>query len=148
MEHSNAISVLNNLIETTRDGENGFRTAASAVKDSHLKALFQRFERQRAEMVRELQSEVKRLGGDPEKMGSVSGSLHRGWINIKSLVTGGDDAAIISEAERGEDAAKRAFEDALKADLPAGTRELVQQQSAIVHTAHDEVRALEKTHAH
>jgi uncharacterized protein (TIGR02284 family) len=89
-----------------------------------------------------------RDGGDPEKMGSVSGSLHRGWINIKSLVTGGDDGAIIAEAERGEDAAKRAFEDALKADLPAGTRELVQQQSAIVHTAHDEVRALEKTHTH
>jgi uncharacterized protein (TIGR02284 family) len=68
-------------------------------------------------------------------------------MNIKSVVTGKDDGAIIAEAERGEDVAKAAYEKALKQELPAGARALVEAQAAIVRTAHDEVRALEKAHA-
>jgi uncharacterized protein (TIGR02284 family) len=147
MDASNAISTLNDLIETCRDGENGFRTAAGAVKDHHVKALFERFARQRAEMVRELQEEVRKLGGNPDNSGSVSATLHRGWMNLKSLVTGADDNALIAEAERGEDIAKAVFQKALKENLPAGARALVEQQAAIVLTAHDEVRKLEKTGA-
>lgn len=147
MDTHTAVSTLNDLIETCRDGENGFRTAAAAVKDHHLRAMFERFARQRGEMARELQEQVRRLGADPEKMGSPSAALHRGWMNIKALVGASDDHAIVSEAERGEDVAKAAFQKALKQELPAGARELVEQQAAIVFTAHDEVRALEKSHA-
>lgn len=147
MDASKGISTLNDLIETCRDGENGFRTAADAVKNPHVKALFQRFTRQRAEMVRELQQEVRKLGGNPEQTGSVSATLHRGWMNIKSLVTGNDDTAIIAEAERGEDIAKATYAKALKEDLPAGVRTVIQSQADIIKLAHDEVRALEKAHA-
>lgn len=147
MPTTTAVSTLNELITTCRDGENGFRTAASAVTDNHLKAMFVRFSRQRAELARELQEQVRRLGADPEKMGTPSGALHRGWMNIKALVGASDDHAIVVEAERGEDVAKSAYEKALTQELPAGARELVEQQAAIVFTARDEVRALEKHHA-
>jgi uncharacterized protein (TIGR02284 family) len=147
MDASKGISTLNDLIETCRDGENGFRTAAEGVKDPHVKSLFQRYARQRAEMARELQEQVRKLGGNPEQSGSVSASLHRGWMNIKSLVTGHNDSAIIAEAERGEDVAKAAYAKALKEDLPAGARTLIQSQADIVKLAHDEVRALEKAHS-
>jgi hypothetical protein len=43
--------------------------------------------------------------------------------------------------------AKAAYAKALKEDLPAGVRTLIQSQADIVKLAHDEVRALEKTHA-
>jgi len=147
MENSTAISTLNNLIQICHDGENGFKLAADAVKTPHVKALFERFSRQRAEMARELETQVRKLGGSPSTGGSLTGAVHHGWMNIKSLVTGGDEAAIIAEAERGEDAAKSAFQNALKDPLPAGARELIEQQAAIVRVAHDEVRAVEKTHA-
>lgn len=147
MDVSKAVSTLNDLIETCRDGENGFRTAAASVKDHHIKGLFERYSRQREEMARELQEQVRRLGSDPAKLGSVSASLHRGWMNIKSLVAGSNDNAIVAEAERGEDAAKAAYEAALKEELPAGARELVEQQAAIVREAHGQVRRLEKTGA-
>jgi uncharacterized protein (TIGR02284 family) len=143
MDTSTAVATLNDLIQTCRDSENGFRTAAEAVKDSHVKALFERFARQRGEMARELQEQVRKIGANPETSGSTSGALHRGWMNIKKLVGAADDSALISEAERGEDVAKAAYERALKSSLPAGARELVEQQAAIVRTAHDEVRALE-----
>ena len=144
MSNENAVSTLNNLIETCKDGEEGFRKAAEGLKDPQVKTQFLAYSRQREQMVRELQQEVRRLGGDPEKSGSLSGSMHRGWMNIKSAVTGKDDGAIIAEAERGEDVAKAAYEKAVEGELPPATRALVQQQSTLVHEAHDRVRALEK----
>ncbi len=67
------ISTLNGLIETCKDGQQGFQTAAEAVKDSDLKTLFHSYAQERGRMVAELQAEVRSLGGDPEKSGSVAG---------------------------------------------------------------------------
>lgn len=142
MQNDKAISVLNNLIETCKDGELGFKTAAEGLTSAATKARFLEYSRQRGELVRELQSEVRRLGGDPEKSGSMSGSLHRGWLDIKSVITGKDDHAIIAEAERGEDVAKSAYESALKEALPGTAQTLVQQQAQKVRRVHDEVRDL------
>ena len=142
MQNDNAISVLNNLIETCKDGELGFKTAAEGLKNPTIKATFLQYSRQRGEMVRELQSEVRVLGGDPEKSGSMSGTLHRGWLDIKSVITGKDDHAIVAEAERGEDVAKSAFETAMKETLPGSAQTVVQQQAAKVRQAHDAVRDL------
>src|SRR5918999_4126680 len=99
------ISTLNNLIETCRDGQNGFQTAAEGVQKSELKTLFHTYSQQRARFAGELQDEVRRLGGDPEDSGSVAASLHRGWMGLKSVISGSDDAAILAECERGEDSA-------------------------------------------
>src|SRR5512145_1501109 len=139
MGNEKAIDTLNRLIETVKDGEQGFRTAAEGLKHPQAKSQFLQYSRQRAQMARELQDEVRRLGGDPEKAGSVSGTVHRGWMNIKAAVTGKDDSSIISEAERGEDVAKRVYEEAVREPLPPTTLALVQQQSAMVREAHDAV---------
>ncbi|HEY6188367.1 MAG TPA: PA2169 family four-helix-bundle protein [Pyrinomonadaceae bacterium] len=144
-DNDNAISTLNNLIETCKDGQNGFQAAADGVKNGDLKTLFHTYSQQRAQFAGELQTEVSRLGGDPEQTGSVAASLHRGWINIKSAVTGEDEAAVISECERGEDSAVRNYEDALAdEDLPADIRSIVERQFAQVREAHDRIRSLEK----
>jgi uncharacterized protein (TIGR02284 family) len=142
MQNDNAISVLNNLIETCKDGEKGFKTAAEGLTSSEIKAQFLQHSRERAQMSAALQAEVRRLGGDPEKSGSMSGALHRGWLDIKSAVTGKDDHAILVEAERGEDAAKSAYAEALRAALPASSQALVQQQAVEIHRVHDAVRSL------
>ncbi|MBA2602391.1 MAG: PA2169 family four-helix-bundle protein [Acidobacteria bacterium] len=142
MQNDQAVSVLNNLVETCKDGEQGFKEAAEGVKNPALKAKFLQYSRERGQMSSELQAEVRRLGGDPEKSGSMSASLHRGWLGIKSAVTGQDDHAILAEAERGEDVAKSAYEHALKETLPASAQTLVQQQAAKVRQAHDDVRDL------
>lgn len=138
------ISTLNNLIETCKDGQNGFQTASEGVKNGELKKLFLGYSQQRSQFAGELQNEVQRLGGDPEKTGSVAATLHRGWMNIKSTVTGEDEGAIIAECERGEDSAVRNYKDALAQDLPENIRAIVQSQYAQVQEAHDRVRSLEK----
>ena len=144
-DNDKTISCLNNLIETCKDGQDGFRTAAESVSRPDLKTLFNTFSQQRAQFAAELQNEVRRLGGDPEKTGSVAASLHRGWIDIKSAVTGNDDNAVVSECERGEDAAVRNYEEALNDDdLPENLRDVVRGQFAAVKEAHDRVRNLER----
>ena len=143
-DNDNVISTLNGLIETCRDGQNGFQTAAEGITNSELKTLFHGYSQQRAQFVGELQTEVRRLGGDPENMGSVAATLHRGWINIKSAVTGKDESAIIAECERGEDSAVSAYRDALDEDLPANIRTIIDRQYADIKQAHDRIRALER----
>lgn len=138
------ISTLNNLIETCKDGQNGFQTASEGVKNSELKTLFSTYSQQRAQFAGELQNEVRRLGGDPEQTGSVAATLHRGWIDIKSAVTGEDEGAVISECERGEDSAVRNYKDAIAANLPADVATIIQRQYGQVKEAHDRIRSLEK----
>jgi uncharacterized protein (TIGR02284 family) len=144
MATSDIIDTLNDLIETCKDGENGFRECADNVKSESLKTLFNTYARHCAQSAAELQGEVRRLGGDPERTGSVSASLHRGWIDIKSALTGKDDDAVIAECERGEDVAMQSYQKALQANLPAEVRALVERQYSGVKEHHDRVRALKQ----
>ena len=137
-----AISVLNGLIETCRDSQEGFRKAAEAVKSEDLKELFRSYMRQRAEFVTELQIEVKRLRGSAENTGSLAGAIHRGWADLKKAVAGDDDAAIIAEVERGEDSMVRSYQDALSKSLSDEARSDVDRQLRKIKEAHDKIRAL------
>ena len=136
------ISTLNGLIETCKDGQEGFKDAAEGVDRSDLKSLFFEFSQQRAHFAGELQSLVQTLGDDPETSGSFTGALHRGWINIKSAVTGKDEQAILNECERGEDAAKAAFKEALEEPLPTYISDVVKNQYDSILMAHDRIKAL------
>ena len=137
------ISTLNELIETCKDGERGFREAAGAIDEPRLRSLFDQYSQQRAEFSRELQFEVTSLGGSPEKSGSMAGAMHRGWMNIKSAVTGKDRKAIIAEAERGEDVAVKTYREALARGLPDDLASIIERQYRRILEAHDTVRSLE-----
>jgi len=140
--NDDVISTLSGLIETCKDGQNGFKEAAEGVERSDLKSLFYEFSQQRAQFAGELQSLVQTLGGDPEKTGSVAAAIHRGWINIKSAVTGKDEGAILRECERGEDSAKNTYKKALEEALPANVTETIQTQYTAVQAAHDRIKSL------
>ena len=136
-----AVSTLNELIETLKDGKDGFQNAAESVKDAKVKSAFQELSQQRSRFAGELQAEVQRLGGEPEKTGSTAAAVHRGWINFKSAL-GGGEKSILNEAERGEDSAVKSFEKALNANLPADVAGVVRRQFGEVKQAHDKVRGM------
>lgn len=142
IDNKQTVSVLNDLIETCKDGEEGFRTCAEDIRRPELKTLFTTRARQCAEAAAELQQLVRQLGGDPETDTSVGGDLHRRWVDLKSAITGKDDESILNECERGEDVAKRNYQKALEKDLPAQIKTVVQRQYEGVLRNHDEVRAL------
>jgi uncharacterized protein (TIGR02284 family) len=136
-------SVLNDLIQTCKDGQKGFLDAAEHILDPNVKAMFLEFSQQRSRFAGELQQEVTRLRGEPETNGSTAGALHRGWIDFKAKVSGQNDQAAIREAERGEDAAVTAYQKALEKTLPEDIRDILERQFKGVLDAHKHVRSLE-----
>ncbi len=137
------ISTINDLIETLKDGQEGFRQASEAVKDSQLKSLFSEYSLQRSKFAGELQNEAVDMGEpDPEDTSSTAGAMHRAWINLKSAITSQDDHAILAECERGEDSAISAYKKAMEKDLSSPIRDTVSRQYAEVKSAHDRIKSL------
>lgn len=142
-QNKEIISTLNSLIETLKDGQEGFKQSASGVDDSQLKTTFDTLSLQRSKFAGELQNEVVKLGEpDPEDSSSTTGAMHRAWINVKSAVMNRDRHAILAEAERGEDSAVAAYKSAMEKELPAPIRDIVSRQQTEVKSAHDKIRAL------
>jgi uncharacterized protein (TIGR02284 family) len=144
----NACSTLNDLIETSKNGEQGFRLAAEHAHDPQLKSLLQKYADDCARGASELQQCVTQFGGKPEERGTAAGAAHRAWMNLRTAVTKDDDGAILDECERGEDHAKAIYQKALKDGLPPQVRELVQRQYQGVVEHHDRIRDLRSTHEH
>ena len=144
MSTDDVIDTLNDLIETCKDGEQGFITCAEDIRSPELRAMFETAARRCAESAAELRTIVTRLGGKPETSGSLAGSAHRRWVDIKSAIMGKDDASVLAECERGEDVAKSSYQRALEKDLPADIRAVVERQYHGVLQNHDKVRTAEK----
>ena len=135
------INTLNELIELNRDGQNGFQEAAGKIEDPQTKAFCLEQSLSRAKFVGELQSEVRSMGAEPDTTGSVAGALHRGWMDLKSALGGGDHA-ILAATETGEDHAITQYTKALEETLPAPVRDMAQRQLQSVKQAHDKVKAM------
>jgi uncharacterized protein (TIGR02284 family) len=137
------IACLDDLIETCREGERGFRMAAEQMKEAGLKSYFERCSSQRAQFANELRAEVRQLGAEASQSGSVTGAFHRGWMNLESALTGGE-VAIVSECEWGEDAALRNYERVLKQNLPPSVLPVVKYQYSQIKLNHSRIRDLEQ----
>jgi uncharacterized protein (TIGR02284 family) len=141
------VSVLNDLIETSKDGEAGFRKAAEDASNPELKALFLSRAQLCTQAVAELQTTIHALGGKAEDRGSATGALRRGWVDVKSAVKGRSDHEILADCEKGEDVAKKRYREALDKELPADVRMLVERQYEGVLRNHDRVRELRDQYA-
>jgi uncharacterized protein (TIGR02284 family) len=145
---NNVVSTLNDLIETSRNGEQGFRLAAEHAHDPQLKTVLQKYAEECGRAAGELQMCVTQAGGKAEKTGTVAGAVHRSWMNLRTAVTKNDDAAILEECERGEDHAKAIYGKALKDSLPPDVRALVQRQYEGTLEHHNRIRDLRNRYAH
>lgn len=148
MDNQKVITTLNKLLETTQDGIRGFVACAEGVTNPRLKMIFQEAARRCDEGAAELEAKIVSLGGEPAKSGTVGGSLHRAWTNVISSITGMDEHAVLAECERGEDAAKSAYEAALEEALPADVEAIVRRQYHGVRENHDRIRDLRNQAAH
>lgn len=142
MDKDEIVSLLEKLVETCLDGQNGFRDSAEHVKDESLKRIFDQASLDRGQFAGELENEIIRHGKhDPKREGSATASLHRGWINLKASLGGGDQS-ILSSAEAGEDNAKKQYEEALQKNIPGDLRSIIERQAASVRATHNKVRDL------
>jgi uncharacterized protein (TIGR02284 family) len=140
--HDQVIETLNDLLETARDGELGFREAAEHVKTPNLSALFGRRAETSREAAAELQDQIQRLGGKMDEGGTVTGAAHRVWVHIRGLFGGASDETMLNECERGEDAALARYRKALKQNLPQEIHAMVQRQFETAQRNHDMIKSL------
>ncbi|EDM35512.1 hypothetical protein PBAL39_07490 [Pedobacter sp. BAL39] len=140
-----AASVLNDLTEINNDRVAGFEKALADINDENidLKAVFQEYATQSRKFSQELTALVAGYGEDVETGNSVAGTLHRAWIDVKSLFGGSDRLSILNEAERGEDAIKAAYKLALeKGELTGEALATINRQADEIRSAHDAIKAL------
>jgi uncharacterized protein (TIGR02284 family) len=140
----NSTAVINDLIEINNDRVAGFEKVIADISDENtdLKALFEDCADQSRKNVQEL-SAIAGSSAHLTTDKSVAGTLHRVWIDVKSLFSGGDRASILSEAERGEDAIKKVYQDALgEGSLTMDAQQVVSRQALGINAAHDRIKAL------
>ncbi len=138
-------AVILNLLEITRDGQEGFQHAAQHVGDRGLRDEFHKFARERRSMVSELRAVLKTLGQPaPEPRGTVGAALFRAWTDIRTVVAKRDDQAILDEAKRGEATAVAAYLTALNdtPPLPDMVYDAIRALLEKVQRAHDRMQSL------
>jgi len=141
-DEDDVIETLNDLLESCRDGEYGFKECAEHVKAQDIKTLLSRHADECRSAGLELVTHIRQLGGEPDEGGSASGAMHRGWVSVRGTLSGYTDLAMLDECERGEDAAVTRYRNALKEDLPSHIRALVERQAQGAQRNHDQVKAL------
>jgi uncharacterized protein (TIGR02284 family) len=141
--HSDEISVLNTLIATTIDSITGYEDSATNLDNERLREIFRQRANERQQVVEDLRSEVRRLGGEPEEGGTFLGKAHQRFEDLKAAITGRDEKAIINEVERGEDYIKEKFEAALNGqELTAESRAVLERAYQSVRSGHDQISRL------
>jgi uncharacterized protein (TIGR02284 family) len=132
--------VLLDVIQVLHDGQKGFADFGEHLKDPALKRYFLAESLKRASFRAELENELHRAGmHDVHEDGTASGTLRRVWGDLKESLGGGEHT-LLATAEQGEDAAKKAYKDALSEELPLPIRQLLVEQQSHILSSHDFVR--------
>lgn len=143
MSHDDIVDTLNDLVETSKDGELGFTACAKHVQSNDLRDLFLRRAEECRKAASELQTLVMEYGGKPDSGGSATGALHRGWVAVRGSLAGYSDHAMLEECERGEDAALARYRAALREEsLPEAVRAVIARQQLGVQANHDQIKRL------
>ncbi len=136
-------TVVRTVIEVLHDGERGFQSLSKEIKNPTAKTFFQEEAARRAEFANDLESALSaETGKKVEEGGTASGTVHRAWGELKGKV-GGSDHTLLDTAEQGEDVAKKAYEEALKASgIPSSITSILRKQQPHIQQSHDKVKAL------
>ncbi len=138
--------ILNDLISINNDRIDGYNRAEkeTADKDADLQTLFRQMASESRSYVNDLSKYVAITGEQPTDKTSLSGKIYRTWMDVKATFTGKDRKAILASCEFGEDAAQKAYDEALSSDaeLPAEVRQLIMDQKSSLKKSHDYIKAL------
>lgn len=142
--------VLNDLIKINNDRIQGYEKAAEEAKDVDvdLKAIFANLSNNSKRFATELTHEVISMGGKATTETTTTGSIYRVWMDVKKAFATNDRQAILESCEFGEDAAQKAYNDALASDaeMSADIRRIITGQQAILKIDHDLIKKYRDLH--
>lgn len=144
------VEVLNDLVMINNDRISGYQRAIKELKsgDADLKTLFDKMIVESQQIKSDLTHEIQVLHGDVEQGTTEMGKIYRAWMDVKSIFTGENRHAVLSNCEAGEDAAQKAYAKALETErLPAFIRDMLTSQRSMLRNSHDEIRDLRNQYA-
>lgn len=138
--------ILNDLIEINNDRVRGYERASKETntKDADLRSLFDDMATDSRRYANELSRFVRERGETPSGGTTLRGKLYRAWMDVKATFSGSDRKAILASCEFGEDAAQRAYNDALASDaeLPSEVRQVIVDQQSSLKQSHDRIKRM------
>src|SRR4051794_31177671 len=153
MERNDSLTdVLNDLVQINNDRIAGYEKAIkdSKPEDVGFHSMFRRMIDESSKYKTELIAAINTLGGEANIKGTTnSGKVYRVWMDIKSTFTGKSEISVLELCEFGEDAAQKAYEEALKSDaeMPPVIRELLVNQKEQLRRSHDIIKNQRDLHA-
>ena len=146
--NADTLDAVQDLIKINIDSHEGFNSAADQLQDSpQLAQFFRECATERQANANELSGIVGANAEKPEDSGTIRGTVHRWWLEIRGALQSGDEHAVLAEAERGEDAIKHRYEDLLKNTAGSAVNDVLQRQYAGVKRRHDQIRAMRDARA-
>jgi uncharacterized protein (TIGR02284 family) len=141
----NGVEILNAMIAVSLDGAGTLAKGADIIKDPRIKSLLADLASEREGSVTRLKDEVRGLGGTPEDRGTVVGSAHRLYTEVKLALAPDDRRAVIDEIKRSEERVREKFQELLHQDkaLPPAIREIVEQHFEQMRRSCSRVNQLE-----
>jgi uncharacterized protein (TIGR02284 family) len=141
------IQVLNDLVRINNDRIQGYETAIENSKDAtnDLLNVFREMIDESREFKDDLLQTIQSLGGEADfEETTHSGKLYRFWMNVKESITDNHRETVLDDCEFGEDAAQKAYQEALESDatMDADIRRLILNQKASLKQSHDTIRRL------
>lgn len=139
---ADTVDTVEQLIQVNLDSSEGFQQGAKLVSDPAIEELFVSLAQDRQKNADVLREQIAASGETSRAEGSYAAALHRLWLDLRGKMAGGDAKVILSEAERGEDYIKHAYEEALKHSPGTALNDVLIGQYADVKAQHDRVRDL------
>ena len=132
---------LRSVIQILIDGQEGFQKLGEHLTDETLRRYFAAESLTRAQFRGDLEEILHQEGvHDVKEKGTVAGTVHRAWGDIK-VHLGGGDHTLLETSEAEEDQAKKAYQEAIEKELPLPIKQLLDTQYAHILTSHDYVKA-------
>lgn len=112
--NKDTVNILQELLQKNYDAEAGYKQVMTKAKNPGLKEWLQSKAKQRSEFTTQLDTMIREFNATPAQEGSLLGSAHRTWIDLKTNLSYDTDEAILEECIRGEKASVNEYETQLK----------------------------------
>lgn len=143
MNTVDTVTILNRLIVTSKNGESALASAADEAWHEELKQSLSEYSAFFGQAARELQEQVRKIGGTPRELGTFGNTLHRTWMHIRAKALGRREDVILDDVEQDEFEADFMYADAIRNwDTPPEVHALLERQAGEARRRHDEIHAL------
>lgn len=137
------VILLKDLARINNDRVEGYRKARKLADNyPDLSSLLHEKAKQSEDFISELEEQIIALEGENKTDTSFAGKIFRIWMGIKNTLRTHTATSILDSCEFGEEAAIKAYDEALHSDvrIPANIRQQILEQQTAIKKSQDLIR--------